>query len=58
MLVRKRGFAHQKVPVYQDGDSGVQKPVAIGDSKAIPLRIVTAATRASLPGGAVRVGEA
>jgi hypothetical protein len=44
-----RAFAHQKVPVYQEGDSGVQKPVAIGGSKAIPWRIVTAATGASLP---------
>jgi hypothetical protein len=48
MAVRKREFAHQKVPVDQEGDSGVQKPVAIGGSKAIPWRIVTAATGASL----------
>jgi hypothetical protein len=48
--VRKRRFAYQKVPVYQDGDSGVQPPIVIGDRKAIPLRLVPAATGTSLPG--------
>lgn len=41
---------HQRVPVDQDGDTDVQKPVASGDNQAIPLCIVPTPTGASLPG--------
>ena len=58
MLVRKRGFAHQKVPVYQDGDSGVQKPGAVGTSQAIPVRIVTAPRARAFKRVPFKVGEA
>jgi hypothetical protein len=42
----------------QDGDSGVQKPVAIGDRKAIPLRTRDRGHGCEPSRGIVRVGEA